>query len=294
MPRGYGRSVLTVESPVGVRYLDAVTTLLQRRRLANPDGEVWEAADLQWWWPRHRHDDPADARVWFDGDEPVAAAVLTRWKPDRFSCDVFADVDFQPAWTFAAERCAQLDAAHIEMQLPDGDTAVEDVARLAGFAPSEDMYAVLWLDPADRREPRRPLPDGYRIVARADDQSRPHPMIGRNGPEVEDALRQCSLYDPGLDLAVLAPDETVAGYGLFWPDLVTGVGMVEPMRIEDAHAGRGLGTHVLDAGLRGLTARGCTRLKISVEPPNTPAVRLYTGAGFVRSRLDRTWRYQIS
>lgn len=289
----FGR-VLTVESPVGVRYLDTMTTLLQRRRLENPDGEVWEAADVQWWWPRHRHDDPADARVWFDGDEPVAAAVLTRWKPDRFSCDVFAAADFQPAWTWAAQRCAQLDVPHIEMQLPQHDTALDDAARRAGFIPSDDTYAVLWLDPTARREPRRPLPDGYRIVGRADDPARPHPMIGRNGPQVEDGLRQCSLYDPGLDLAVIAPDDTVAGYGLFWPDLVTGVGMVEPMRVEDAHAGRGLGTQLLDAGLRGLTARGCTRLKISVEPPNTAAVRLYTGAGFVTTRLDRTWLYQVS
>jgi ribosomal protein S18 acetylase RimI-like enzyme len=293
MPRRYGRSVLTVGSPVGVRYLDVVTTLLQHRRLANPDGEVWEAADLQWWWPRHRHDDPADARVWYDGGEPIAATVLTRWKLDRFSCDVFA-VDFEPAWTFAAERCGQLDVPHIEMQLPDDDAALGDAARRIGFEPSDDVYAVSWLDPADRREPRQALPDGYRIVARADDRTRPHPMIGRNGPQVEDGLRQCSLYDPELDLAVLAPDDTVAGYGLVWPDLVTGVGLVEPMRVEDAHAGQGLARHLIDAGLRGLTARGCTRLKVSVEPPNTPAVRLYAAAGFVTSRLDRTWVYARS
>jgi GNAT superfamily N-acetyltransferase len=284
--------VLTVDSPTGVEFLNTLTALLQRRRIANPDGEVWEAADLQWWWPRHRHDDPADARVWFDGAEPVAAAIITRWKPDRFSCDVLADVDFEPAWTFAAERCAQLDVAHIEMQLPDGDARLGAAAQRTGFAPTEDMYAVCWLEPADRREPQRPIADGYRIVARADDSGRPHPMIGRNGPHIEDGLRQCSLYDPGVDLAVLAPDDTVAGYALFWPDPVTGVGLVEPVRIEEAHGGRGLGQHLLDAGLRGLTARGCARLKVSVEPLNTPAVRLYTGAGFATSRLDRTWRYQ--
>lgn len=283
--------MLTVESPVGRRYLNAVTTLLQHRRLANPDGEVWEAADLQWWWPRHRHDDPADARVWYDGDEPVAAAVFTRWRPDRFSCDVLADVDFEPAWTFAAQRCAQADVPRIEMQLPEDDTAAADAARRTGFAPSEDTYAVSWLEPAARREPRRPLPAGYRIITRAEDRTRPHPMIARNGPQVEDGLRHCSLYDPDLDLAVLAPDGTVAGYALFWPDPVTGVGLVEPMRVEDAHAGQGLAAHLLDTGLRGLTARGCIRLKVSFEPPNAPAARLYTGAGFVVSRHDRSWLY---
>jgi ribosomal protein S18 acetylase RimI-like enzyme len=283
--------VLTVDAPVGERYLNDATTLLQRRRLASPDGEVWEAADLQWWWPRHRHEDPADARVWYEDGEPSAAAVLTRWKRDRLSCDVFADADFEPAWTFAAQRCAQVGVPHIEMQLPEGDTARDDAARRAGFAPSDDTYAVCWLDPAARRAPRLPLPAGYRIVARAQVSSRPHWMAQRNGALVEDGLRRCSLYDPRLDLAVLASDGAVAGYALFWPDPVTGVGLVEPMRVEDAHAGQGLAAQLLDVGLRGLAARGCTRLKVSVEPGNTSAVRLYTGAGFEVRRHDRTWLY---
>ncbi len=284
--------MLTVEDPIGVRYLHLMTVLLQRRRLADPAGEVWEAADLQWWWPRDRHDDPADARVWLDDDEPVAAAVLTRWKPDRFSCDVFAAADFEAAWTFAAARCAQVDVAHIEMQLPEGDTAAQDAARRSGFAPSEESYAVCWLDPAAVRAPRRPLADGYRIVSRADEHARPHWMTRRSGAQVEDGLRHCSIYDPQLDLAMLAPDGSVAGYALFWPDLVTGVGLVEPVRIEDAHAGQGLAAQLLDAGLRGLAARGCTRLKVSVEPANTKAVRAYTGAGFAVSGIDRTWLYE--
>jgi predicted N-acetyltransferase YhbS len=105
-------------------------------------------------------------------------------------------------------------------------------------------------------------------------------MIGRNGAEVEPRLRQCSLYDPGLDLAVRAPDGTIAGYALFWPDLRTGVGLVEPMRVEDEHAGRGIAGALLRAGLDGLAARGCTRLKVAHQPSNTAARRLYLGAGF--------------
>ncbi len=289
--RPYGERVLTVESPVGLDYLDAVTRLLQRRRLADPYRETWEAADLQWWWPRYRHDDPADARVWFDDGEPVAAVVFTRWRGRRIGADVLADADFAPGWDFAAQRCAELRDADIEMEIDDDDDAVQDAARAAGFVPGDDLHGVLWLDPAARRDPARPLAEGYRIVARAADRSRPHPMVGRNGEHVEEGLWQCSLYDPGLDLAVLAPDGGVAGYALFWPDLVTGVGLVEPMRVEDGHEGRGLGRHLLDAGLRGLTARGCTRLKVSFEPTNTPAMRLYTGAGFTGSRFDRTWRW---
>ncbi len=92
---------------------------------------------------------------------------------------------------------------------------------------------------------------------------------------------------------MLAPDGAVAGYALFWPDPVTGVGLVEPMRVEEEHAGRGLGRQLLDAGLRGLTAAGCTRLKVSMEPANTAAVRLYTGAGFLVCGRDVTWVHAV-
>lgn len=283
--------MVTAVSPVGSHHLDAVTRLLQRRRLAHPTNEVWEAADLQWWWPRHSHEDPADARVWFDDGEPIAATIFTRWLPELIGCDVLADADFQPAWAFAAECCAKSDVPRIEMALSSDAPAVHAAARRAGFAPSEETYAVSWLAPEARCEPRRTMPGGYRIVARADDRTRPHPMIGRNGANVEAGLQTCSLYDPGLDLAILDREGNVAGYALFWPDPVTGVGVVEPMRVEDAHAGRGLAAQLLDAGLRGLTARGCTRLKVTFEPANPAAARLYTGAGFVPSRIDRTWLY---
>jgi ribosomal protein S18 acetylase RimI-like enzyme len=178
------------------------------------------------------------------------------------------------------------------MPIPETAAPAQESARRAGFAPSPEAYAVSWLDPQARLSPARELAAGFRIVSRADEPHRPHrphPMIRRNGDGVEEGLRQCSLYDPTLDLAVLAPDGSVAGYALFWPDLVTGVGLVEPMRVEDEFSGRGLARQLLDAGLRGLTERGCTRLKVSMEPANTAAVRLYTGAGFVVSGLDRTW-----
>lgn len=150
-------------------------------------------------------------------------------------------------------------------------------------------YETCWMDAADRPA-RRDLPPGYALVPRPE-QTGPHPMIGRNGAEVEPRLRQCPLYDPGLDLAVRAPDGTVAAYALFWPDLRTGVGLVEPMRVEDGHAGRGIGGVLLRAGLHGLAARGCARLKVSHDLANTTARRLYPGTGFrPAGRTALRWR----
>jgi predicted N-acetyltransferase YhbS len=142
-----------------------------------------------------------------------------------------------------------------------------------------EAYAVAWLNAADRRTGRR-LPDGYALVARPD-QTGPHPMIGRNGSEVEARLRQCSLYDAHLDLAVRAPGGEIAGYAMFWADVRTGVGLVEPMRVEDEHAGRGVASALLGAGLDRLAAHGCRRLKVSHDVDNKVAARLYHGAGFV-------------
>ena len=50
-------------------------------------------------------------------------------------------------------------------------------------------------------------------------------MIGRSGEHVAERLRECSLYHDDLDLAVYAPNGEMAGYGLFWADPITGVGL---------------------------------------------------------------------
>jgi predicted N-acetyltransferase YhbS len=105
-------------------------------------------------------------------------------------------------------------------------------------------------------------------------------MIKRNGADVEARLRDCSLYDPELDLALLTDEGAVAGYAMFWADPRTCVGLVEPMRIEDMHSGRGLAGTLLRAGLDALAVRGCDRFKVSHELANPAAERAYLGAGF--------------
>lgn len=54
-----------------------VTDLLQRVRLASPEGGLWEAADLQWAWRRDQHPDPSTATFWIEGSDAVAAALIT-------------------------------------------------------------------------------------------------------------------------------------------------------------------------------------------------------------------------
>jgi predicted N-acetyltransferase YhbS len=103
-------------------------------------------------------------------------------------------------------------------------------------------------------------------------------MRGRNGDAVETRLRETSLYDPALDLEMVAENGETAGYALFWYDAATGVGMLEPMRTEDAYQRRGLGRVLLATGLNRLVGRGAERLKVAFSAD--AGRNLYVGAGF--------------
>jgi hypothetical protein len=112
--------------------------------------------------------------------------------------------------------------------------------------------------------------DGFAIIDRATRAQRPHPMIARNGAPVESRLRQCSLYDPTLDLAVEDADGMVAGYALFWFDQTTRVGLLEPMRVEDEYQRRGLARMLLTNGLDRLVRKGARRLKGRLRDRHRP------------------------
>jgi predicted N-acetyltransferase YhbS len=99
-------------------------------------------------------------------------------------------------------------------------------------------------------------------------------LVGADLLSMSPCLRRCSLYQPDLDLAVIGPDGETAGYGLFWPDSTTGVGLVEPMRTEVGHERLGIASHLLAEGLDRLAASGCSRLKVSND------LGIYRRAGF--------------
>jgi GNAT superfamily N-acetyltransferase len=281
----------------GARYVELGTALLQRMRLANATGGIWEAADLQWWSRYERSTEEYDQVFWLDAaDEPIAAIMLTDWV-HSLQCDVhvlpgspgperaeFERAAFELAefertvWRTALERIGDLGSAAVEFPVRDDNvTAIRELAA-AGFGRCTERLVSCWLE-AERR-PRvsavlpEPLPPGYRLRSRGEVLERPHHLIPRNGPGIARRLEMCSLYRQDLDLLVEAPDGQVAGYGLFWADPVTRVGLVEPMRTEEPHQRRGIARHILATGLDRLAALGCDRLKVGND------IDLYLGAGF--------------
>jgi predicted N-acetyltransferase YhbS len=269
----------------GLERLNATTTVLQRARLADPVGGMWEAADVQWWWRRPRATDELALPVWFDEAGPVAAAGLTAFG-DAWQADVFAvpsTVDPEDVWAAALEAAAGYPHEALQMVLHEDDAALAGLAIQSGFALTDERSGTMWMA-ADQRAPVADA-DGFAIVDRVTRADGGHPMIARNGELVEARLQQCSLYDPTLDLAVVDEDGSVAGYALFWFDHMTQVGLLEPMRVEDAYQRRGIGRMLLTNGLDRLARKGARRLKVGFE---TDAARsLYAGGGFVQASIDR-------
>jgi ribosomal protein S18 acetylase RimI-like enzyme len=269
----------------GLARVEATTTVLQRTRLADPRRGMWEAADVQWWWRRPRATDDVPLPVWFDDAGPVAAAGLTDWD-ERWQVDAFAvpsTVDEAEVWAATVAAATEHTDLALEVLVSDHDPWLTELAVASGFVATDEWSGTTWME-ADQRAAVANV-DGFEIIDRVTHAGRPHPMIARNGEEVERRLRQCSLYDPSLDLAVQSADGRVGGYALFWFDDLTRVGMLEPMRVEDDFQRRGLARMLLTNGLDRLVGKGAERLKVGFE---TDAARaLYTGAGFQQTSVDR-------
>ena len=274
----------------GREYLDLVTVLLQQCRLESATDGVWEAADMQWAWRSDQHTDPNRATFWMDSDDhPVAAIVIS----ERLACDLIvrpAASHLLPAmWSRAEEALKKLPDAAVEMTVRDDDAPTTALALEAGFVADDDIAVSCWLDAAHRPNVSGLAP-GYRLRSRVDAPTSAHHMINRNGEHVAERLGECSLYHPSFDLFVEASDGSAAAYGLFWPDPVTGFGLVEPMRTEEAHQNRGLARHILTAGVERLAGAGCTRMKITYMDDNPTSKHIYRSAGFQPGDTARSYR----
>jgi GNAT superfamily N-acetyltransferase len=277
----------------GLEYLALATELLQRARLADAEAGVWEAADLQWWWRMPRRSDAIDQLFWIDDEGPVAGVVLTDWAR-AWGCDPIvvpgvSTVLLPTVWARAVEAIDALGLETVEVLARDDDFELLGLLAAAGFVADDDRSGITWMNAQDRPGVAA-LPEGFVLVDRAGETTSAHPMRRRSGEGVEARLRQCSLYDPALDVAVEAADGQAAGYALFWFDPVTETGIVEPMRVEDAYQRRGLARAMLTAGLDRLAKRGARRLKVGYG--TEVARRLYVGAGFRVTSTSRSYRWR--
>ena len=243
-----------------------------------------------------RRSDELAQRFHVDAAGPVAAAIVTDWTRawglDPIMVPGIANDVRGPVIAEALERLRALHRSGapgpglVETLVRDDDFEIRRLLGDLGFEPTDERGGIAWMG-ADGRPRVSAPPAGFVVEDRSEPDGRPHPMIRRSGPEVESRLRQTSLYDPWLDLSVRTTGGEVAGYALFWFDPVTRVGMVEPMRVEEAWQRRGLGRVLLSTGIDRLADRGATRTKVGWGSP--PGRSLYLGAGFVETVAVTTW-----
>jgi len=274
----------------GLEYVALATRLLHRIRLADSQAGQWEAADLQWWWRQPRPSDEISQLFWVDDEGPVAAVILTDWG-GAWGCDPLAvasvpAVPLAAIWARAMEIVEALKLDQVETLVRDDDVELRRLATGSGFALAGDSSTFCCMD-AEQRPDVAVLADGFTLVDRSQEMRLPHPMQQRNGPAMQTRLRQCSLYDPELDLAIRGTDGEVAGYALFWCDPMTRVGLVEPMRVEEGYRRRGLARAMLTEGLNRLAGRGTRRLKVVYG--SDVARSLYVGAGFQATSVSSTY-----
>lgn len=277
---------LREQSLVGLEYLEAVTRLLQRVRSAHPTAGLWEAADRQWSWRTPRSTDDLPQLFWFDGDGQPAAAVITTYSEHGVGFDPMFIPDPTPdqvahVVSRGLAHAADSGIEQVDLEVDRADDVLRDVLFDHGFAVKESGAVEAWLSARARPE-ISPIQEDYRLSTRADSTRCPHHMTSseRNHPDIEERLRQTSLYRPDLDLVVHDQHDNVAAYGLFWHDPVTATGLVEPMRTEDDHQRRGLARHVLTAGVALLAGAGAERIKIVYDPDNPASGHLYRSVGF--------------
>ena len=270
---------------VAVAGRDAIglcSALLQRSRLADADAGIWDAADIQWWSRKPRDSDDVEQLFWVDDEGPVAGVYLTSWPGDTWECDpiIVPNSDGphrDQVWARALEQIGRHVTGTCEVPVRDDDPALEALVVGSGFVPG-DRSSTAQMS-AENRPDVQALPAGFTLVDRSQRVDAPHPMRHRNGDGVADRLRECSLYDPELDLAVEADDGRVAAYSLYWFDPVTSGGLVEPVRVDDDFQRRGLARAMITAGIDRLARKGAMTITIGYE--SEAAGTLYRSLGFV-------------
>ena len=278
----------------GREALRLATALLQRARRADPLACRWEAADVQWWSRRARLSDDIEQVFWSDVHGPVAAVYLTSWGEDSWQCDALTvpgvmTPGIDVVWARAVERISAHAAGDVQVPVQGDDVRLRDLAVASGLVAGEES-STAWMDAGERPETAPPA-QGFVLTDRTLRAGTPHPMRHRNGDAVEERLRQCSLYDPELDLAVETADGETAGYSLYWFDPTTKVGLVEPVRVEDDYMRLGLARAMLTTGIDRLARRGARRLKIGYE--SEAAGALYQGVGFRWTSTDTCYEARV-
>lgn len=256
--------------------------------------------DLGWFGLRGDDATAAAMRVWSEGDEVAAIALIDGPQLLRFAIDP-TRVDDE---TLAVRIATDVEDPGSSVLEP-GEAAVE--ARGAQ-ALGQQLEARGWR----RDEPWTPLHvdlrapievDASRVRFLAPEQTeewvRVHRSAFRGTPIPADDLARfvggwttvaaSVLFGAARILALHDDDGVMVAVAAVWPAGAGRPGLVEPMGVHEDHRGRGFGTLVTRAAAAALRDLGASSAIVCAESSNAAAVSTYVAAGFVAREDVADW-----
>ncbi len=260
-------------------------------------------------------DDPANAALWYDDQDMLAAwAVLQPpfWTFDIACRPAAVEVLYPQVLAWAISRAkAVIDtpAGHpcwFVNVLPQQVKRIKLIEQ-AGFAcqadVGEDSWSQVWLvRPAHAPLLKTHLPPGYKI----------RPLVGLDEVQAYVDMHRavfesksmttewrrrtlvCPEYLPTLDLLALDASGDPAGFCIGWfdPQGIHGgpCGQIEPMGVREDLRGAGIGKALLCEVLHRLYLQGAETVYVQTDDDRGPALALYQAAGFQRQGV--IWVYR--
>lgn len=263
--------------------LHALIQLLSEQRSRNPV-QRWHVGDLIWRMFYSSLFVPTqNVRLWYDESGKLLGF---GWRYSSSAVDLYsAAVALLPEMIAWGQACAGDETLYVVTL--DRNAAEIALLEASRFVP-EPAYAVHLRRTLQGEIPRSMLPAGFTL----------RPLAGECEVEARALLHRqafdsnavtdkgyhnvirAPLYQPELDLVVVAPDGRLAAFCLCWLDEVNKVGLVEPVGTHSDFRRMGLARAVMLEGLRRMQARGMQSAIIASVADNVASRTLYDGLGF--------------
>ena len=192
------------------------------------------------------------------------------------------------------------EATSIETDAFDADTPRTTLLKSLGWVPQESEVAMLTRRSLAQLQPPQ-LPSGYKIrTVRGVEEAGPVSELHAAGfgsswtPELYRRVMESPGYDRDRELLVEAPDGTLAGFCVTWPDEINRTGLFEPLAVHPDHRRLGLGSALLRAGMAAMVSWGMEFAEVMYEVENPGSGRLYRGEGFEALWKEMFYRKPIS
>jgi mycothiol synthase len=245
-----------------------------------------DASDLiAWAWFNLPGD--VDMQIRPDHRNPAVVGSIVEWAATRAGSVLSEGLPVEAVQAFATD--AQPDVVDalrgLGFDVVDGRPLAHLTRRFEGWATDAPL-----------------LPPGFelRMLASADDVAGrvacgraafPH---SRMTTEKYEAARRTTLYRPGLDSLIFAPDGRVAAFALGWLDSATLGLELEPVGVAPEFQRRGLGRAACLATIRAARSLGASHGLICAHGNNPAAIGLYQSLGYEISTWTRPYRRPLS